>query len=155
VFETEEDGLQRTDLPEGRWCSLISDAHVCCAARDSRYRTAKSSHHQGDDCIPAKNGDTFSSGSSCEATGWVEENDMLSNSDGYCEKLSDERQTLQRGITCSSLVSTRSCCFYKDSDGHACLPSKRMSGYNTGNRCEPSIWVVKNAPNSVLDCARF
>jgi hypothetical protein len=79
----------------------------------------------------------------------------LSNSDGYCEKLSDERQTLQRGRTCSSLISARSCCFYKDSDGHACLPSKRRSGYNTGNRCEPANWVVENAPNSVLDCTRF
>lgn len=145
----------RSSLPAGTPCRRVTDARVCCSSQDS------STNDRDQFCIPAPPGQTFSSGSSCEAASWVKEHSdqqsinrysMLNN--GFCNEILDDRKIkLPRQSSCSRMASRRACCMATDNDGNPCIPSREFTWFSSGSKCESSIFVAKNQPENTGTCS--
>jgi hypothetical protein len=147
----------RTSLPEGTSCRRVIDPQVCCGSRDS------STKYRGQYCIPAPSGQSFSSGSQCEAAGWVEDNANQSGdkihlfslpNEDVCNALFDDRNIMSpsRLTSCPRMASKRACCLAKDDDGNPCIPSRGFTRFSSGSRCESSTFVATNKPDNAGTC---
>jgi trypsin len=143
----------RSSLPSGTPCRTISDPQVCCASRDS------SSTYRDQMCVPAPSGQTFSTGSTCEPVSWVKENggeqiSRLSLQEGVCDAIIESRKIkLPKLSSCQRMFSNRACCMAQDVDGNPCIPSKGLTRFSTGSRCETAMFVVQNQPENAGTCS--
>lgn len=141
-----------SSLPNGVSCHNIVDPQVCCAASDS------SDTYKDQRCVPSKLGYQFSSGSTCEPIGWIDENYARNESneaieDGICNNLTSFRIfKLPAERSCSSLFAGRACCMARDSNGYPCLPSKRYSTFSSGSKCESATYIAQYQPQNVGTC---
>jgi len=142
----------RSSLPDGTSCREIVDPQVCCSASDS------SDAYKDQYCVPANSGYRFSTGSTCEPIGWVEENYDPSRStelfeEGVCDTLlSDRRFKLPAERPCSAMFTSRACCMARDIDGYPCVPVQTFSTFATGTRCEPTTYIARYQPENTGTC---
>jgi len=142
----------RSSLPEGTSCREIIDPQVCCSASDS------SDAYKDQFCVPANSGYRFSTGTTCEPIGWVEENYDTSRStelfeEGVCDTLlSDRRFKLPAERPCSAMFTSRACCMARDIDGYPCVPVQTFSTFATGTRCEPTTYIARYQPENTGTC---
>jgi hypothetical protein len=145
----------RSSLPEGTSCRRVIDPQVCCVSRDSSAR------YRDQYCIPAPPGQSFSSGSQCEAVSWVQDHANQSDmplisllSDEACNALFDGHKIkLPRLSSCSRMASKRACCMAQDDDGNPCIPSRGFTRFSSGSRCESSTFVAKHQPDNAGSCS--
>mmetsp|Transcript_846 Transcript_846/g.1326 ORF Transcript_846/g.1326 Transcript_846/m.1326 type:complete len:501 (+) Transcript_846:62-1564(+) len=141
----------RSSLPSGVSCRSLTDPQICCRARDS------SPSYLDQYCVPASPGLNFSSGSTCEAIGWVRENavdiNRISLQEGMCDAILATRKIkLPKYSSCSRMMSDRACCLAQDNDGNPCIPSKTFTRYSSGSRCESANFVAENQPENAATC---
>ena len=142
----------RTSLPSGSSCRNITDPQVCCAASDSTFV------YKDQICVPAKSGHIFSSGSSCESIGWLEDNYDTSRSTelfekDFCDTMpSNRRFKLPISRPCSAMFSSQACCMARDVDGYPCVPAKKFTTFTEGTKCEPTTYIARHQPENAGTC---